>query len=81
VMACRGGCVGGGGQPWGSNMKIRKQRAQGLFTEDSKMKVRQSHNNLSIQKLYAEFLDKPNSEKAHKLLHTKYIPRPLFPEK
>ncbi len=78
VMACRGGCIGGGGQPWGSTMKIRKKRGEGLYTEDSQMKIRQSHNNISIQKLYAEFLEKPNSEIAHKLLHTKYIPRPLF---
>ncbi|HPT72607.1 MAG TPA: iron hydrogenase small subunit, partial [Candidatus Cloacimonadota bacterium] len=68
----------GGGQPWGSKMTIRKQRAKGLFTEDAEMQVRQSHNNKSIQKLYEEFLGKPNSEKALKLLHTKYIPRPLF---
>ncbi|MDZ4122161.1 MAG: [FeFe] hydrogenase, group A, partial [Candidatus Cloacimonadaceae bacterium] len=77
VMACRGGCVGGGGQPYRSTNQVRLQRAKGLYKEDENMKHRESHNNPSIKKLYKEFLGKPNSEKAHKLLHTKYIARPM----
>jgi len=78
VMACRGGCVGGGGQPYGSTIKVREERAKGLYDEDFKLKYRQSHNNPSIKKIYEEFLEKPNSHKAHKYLHTHYVPRPLY---
>lgn len=77
VMACRGGCVGGGGQPYRSTNKTRLLRAKGLYKEDEHMQHRESHNNPSIQKLYKEFLGKPNSAKAKKLLHTKYIARPM----
>ncbi|AGT43415.1 hydrogenase, Fe-only [Treponema pedis str. T A4] len=75
VMACRGGCVGGGGQPYGCTDEVRKARAQGLYTDDKKAKVRTSHNNPYIRQVYDEFLGKPNSEKAHHLLHTSYIKR------
>jgi len=77
VMACRGGCVGGGGQPYRSTNRVRLARAKGLYKEDEGMARRESHNNPSIQKLYKEYLGKPNSHKAHKLLHTSYIARPL----
>ncbi|NLW18886.1 MAG: 2Fe-2S iron-sulfur cluster binding domain-containing protein [Candidatus Cloacimonetes bacterium] len=77
VMACRGGCVGGGGQPYLSTTRVRTQRARGLYAEDSGMERRESHNNPSILQVYKEFLGEPNSEKAHKLLHTKYIARPM----
>ncbi len=77
VMACRGGCVGGGGQPYRSTNRIRLARAKGLYKEDEGMQHRESHNNPSIQKLYKEYLDKPLSAKAHKLLHTSYIARPM----
>jgi len=77
VMACRGGCVGGGGQPYRSTNRIRLARAKGLYKEDEGMPHRESHNNPSIQKLYKDFLGKPNSHKAHKLLHTSYIARPI----
>lgn len=76
VMACRGGCVGGGGQPYGSTNQIRKIRAEGLYSEDAALEKRMSHRNPSIQKIYEEFLEKPNSHKAHELLHTSYIARP-----
>lgn len=75
VMACRGGCVGGGGQPYGSTNQVRKRRAEGLYQEDEALVIRQSHNNKSIQALYAEFLEQPNGKKAHKLLHTHYVDR------
>lgn len=78
VMACRGGCVGGGGQPYGVDDGVRVARAQGLYTDDEKSAVRFSHENPCIKQMYAEYLGKPNSEKAHKLLHTSYIERPLY---
>jgi len=77
VMACRGGCVGGGGQPYRSTNRIRLQRAKGLYKEDESLPRRESHNNPSIQKLYQEYLGQPNSAKARKLLHTSYIARPI----
>lgn len=78
VMACPGGCIGGGGQPLGVTQKIRKARQQGLMKDDEKSKVRRSHQNPDIQKLYDEFLGHPLSEKAHELLHTHYVERPLY---
>lgn len=77
VMACRGGCVGGGGQPYRSTNRVRLLRAKGLYKEDQGMEHRESHNNPSIQKLYKEYLGKPNSKLAHKLLHTSYKARPI----
>lgn len=77
VMACRGGCVGGGGQPYLSLNVIRDKRAKGLYKEDGELQLKHSHHNPSIKTIYEEFLEKPNSHKAHKLLHTKYIPRPI----
>lgn len=78
VMACPGGCVGGGGQPYGVTDQLRKKRAQGLYTEDELANVRCSHENQHIKQLYDEFLGKPLGEKAHHLLHTSYRPRPLY---
>jgi len=75
IMACPGGCVGGGGQPIPTNAEIRKLRAQALYSEDKSLKYRKSHENPSIKKLYEEFLKVPLGEKSHKLLHTKYTPR------
>ena len=75
VMACPGGCVGGGGQSWGSNMAKRARRGEALYAEDKSMAHRRSHENQSVQALYEKFLEKPNSEKAHKLLHTHYNKR------
>lgn len=74
VMACPGGCIGGGGQPLHhGNAEIIKARAAALYMEDKDKPVRKSHENPYIIKLYEEFLGKPNSEKAHHLLHTKYF--------
>jgi len=73
VMACPGGCVNGGGQPYSFNdTTIKQKRAAGLYKEDSGLKCRKSHKNPDIIKLYAEFLEKPGSHKAHELLHTTY---------
>ncbi len=78
VMACRGGCVGGGGQPYGATDEVRARRAAGLYLDDEKSVKRCSHNNPEIIKIYKDFLEKPLSHKAHKLLHTSYKPRPLY---
>ena len=73
VMACPGGCVNGGGQPRScDNSLIKAQRAEGLYKEDNTLNVRKSHMNPSIQKLYQEYLEYPNSHKAHEILHTTY---------
>lgn len=73
VMACPGGCVNGGGQPRScDNSSTKAQRAEGLYKEDNTLNVRKSHMNPSIQKLYQEYLEYPNSHKAHEILHTTY---------
>lgn len=73
VMACPGGCVNGGGQPYSFNdTSIKQKRAAGLYKEDAGLKLRKSHENPDIKKLYAEFLEKPGSHKSHELLHTHY---------
>ena len=74
VMACPGGCIGGGGQPLHhGNSEIITARATALYVEDRKKPLRKSHENPFIIKLYEEFLGKPGSEKAHHLLHTHYF--------
>lgn len=79
VMACPGGCVAGGGQPFHKgDLSIIKKRAEGLYGIDRKKTLRKSHDNPSIKILYQEFLEKPGSEKAHKLLHTSYKARPKY---
>ena len=74
IMACKGGCIGGGGQPYHhGNMSTLKKRTAALNAEDTSKAVRKSHENPYIKKLYAEHLDKPMSHEAHELLHTKYF--------
>ncbi len=77
VMACPGGCVDGGGTCRVKNDYLPNAltRQKGLYDIDKKMPVRQSHNNPQVQKLYTDFLEKPNSPKAHELLHTHYSDR------
>ena len=75
VMACPGGCVTGGGQPYGGNDKVRVARAKGLYDEDSALQKRCSHHNESIKKLYKDFLGEPLHGKSHELLHTTYQKR------
>lgn len=77
IMACPGGCIDGGGQPYHhGNMDILQKRMQALLREDKSKKLRKSHENPYIQQLYAEFLGKPHSGIAKSLLHTRYIKRP-----
>lgn len=75
IMACPGGCIGGGGQPIPTNIEIRKNRTKAIYLEDEHMVIRKSHENPEIIAIYKEFLDKPNSHKSHKLLHTEYVER------
>jgi len=74
IMACPGGCIGGGGQPLHhGDSSILKARAAALYRADEEMKLRKSHENPEIISLYEEFLGQPMSEKAHHLLHTEYF--------
>lgn len=76
IMACPGGCIDGGGQPYiRGNTDIIKKRRVALYTEDRNKTLRKSHENPFIQELYKDFLGKPYGEKAHELLHTTYIKR------
>ena len=78
VMACRGGCVTGGGQPYGHNDELRVKRANALYQDDETHEIRCSHQNPLIDKIYKEYFGEPNSEKAHHLLHTHYTKRDLY---
>lgn len=76
IMACPGGCIGGGGQPYHhGNMEIIKKRQKAIYREDRGMKRRKSHDNPMVKKIYKDFLGEPYGEKAHQLLHTSYTPR------
>ena len=72
VMACPGGCIGGGGQPIGTNNEIRLKRIQALYDLDKSLPLRKSHENPEIQAIYRSYFGKPLSQKAHDLLHTHY---------
>ena len=80
VMACRGGCVGGGGQPYGITDDLRKKRAAALYKDDKDCEIRQSHNNPEIKTIYKEFLGAPLGEKSEKYLHTSYEKLDLYRE-
>lgn len=85
IMACPGGCVTGGGQPIHdaktmATVDIHGLRKKALYEADKENKVRKSHENLVIKKLYDEYLEKPGSHKAHELLHTSYHARKYFEE-
>lgn len=74
VMACEGGCIGGGGNAPKTMAKVR-ERQRAIYEEDQKLPIRKSHENIYVQKLYEEYLGEPLSEKSHKLLHTTYHSR------
>jgi NADP-reducing hydrogenase subunit HndD len=78
IMACPGGCIGGGGQPIPTNMQIRQKRMKAIYAEDEHMVLRKSHENPEVIAIYKEFLDQPNSHKSHELLHTHYVERDNF---
>ena len=79
-MACPGGCIGGGGQPISPELTQKEtlnRRMKGIYDIDSNKKIRRSHENPMIKNLYDEYLDRPGSHKAHKLLHTGYTSRDI----
>lgn len=79
IMACPGGCINGGGQPYHNQEEGNlAKRASGLYSEDKEKAIRLSHENTEIKELYSSYLDKPGSHKAHNLLHTKFTKRELF---
>ena len=83
IMACPGGCVMGGGQPiktskTRSTVDVRKLRADALYTIDEKSTIRKSHENPVVRKVYEEYLEKPGSYRAEKLLHTHYQKREKY---
>ena len=81
IMACPGGCLGGGGQPYPQgdtealNTSVYKKRAEGLYNIDEKKTIRKAHLNPDITRIYEEFLKKPLGPMSHKLLHTHYHSR------
>lgn len=70
IMACPGGCVGGGGQPFKDGLELAEDRSRQLYELDRKNEIRFSHENSAVQLTYQEYLGEPMSEKAHHLLHT-----------
>ena len=83
IMGCPGGCVNGGGQPIVSptvreDVDVKGLRAKALYDEDAALSIRKSHELPAITKLYDEYFGKPNSHKAHELLHTTYTARKKY---
>ncbi|MDR0978955.1 MAG: [FeFe] hydrogenase, group A [Lachnospiraceae bacterium] len=83
IMACPGGCIMGGGQPIKSSKErmekdVRDLRAKAIYNIDKESKIRKSHENPDIQKLYKEYLEAPGGHKAHELLHTHYVKREKY---
>ncbi|NLI92100.1 MAG: 4Fe-4S binding protein [Peptococcaceae bacterium] len=77
IMCCPGGCIGGGGQPYGTTNEVRAKRIEALYQVDENMPVRKSHENPAVQDLYRDFLKEPLGELSHQLLHTEYRNRGL----
>jgi NADH-quinone oxidoreductase subunit G/NADP-reducing hydrogenase subunit HndD len=75
VMACPGGCIGGGGQPIGTDLDAARVRMQALYRIDREESLRLSHRNKEVERLYEEYLGRPLGEKSHHLLHTHYVKR------
>ena len=73
IMACPAGCVGGAGQPIScKDRTTKKERSAGIYASDCKLPIRKSHENTEVQEIYKQWLQQPNSELAHKYLHTHY---------
>lgn len=75
IMACPGGCIGGGGSPIPTDTEVRLKRIDATYAVDERMVLRKSHDNPAVKALYEEFLEKPLGHKSHELLHTHYTPR------
>ena len=73
VMACPGGCAGGGGQPIHDGVELAFERGRNLYLLDENANIRFSHENQDIMQMYQEFFEKPLSHKAHMLLHTQHL--------
>lgn len=83
IMACPGGCINGGGQPYvhdeiRNSIDLKAVRAQALYDYDSDKTLRCSHDNPAVDILYKEYFGQPASHKAHELLHTYYTQRPKY---
>lgn len=79
IMACPGGCLGGGGQPIPTSPNIRMKRAEAIYNEDTSLAVRKSHENPHVKYIYKKFLTEgPCGKLSHKLLHTHYTKRGKF---
>jgi iron-only hydrogenase group A len=78
IMACPGGCLGGGGQPMPTNSEIRLKRSKAIYEEDMGHPIRKSHENPDVIKIYEDFLEKPLGHKSHELLHTHYLKRESY---
>ncbi|NMA13881.1 MAG: 4Fe-4S binding protein, partial [Clostridia bacterium] len=72
IMACPGGCIGGGGQPITKSNAKRAERIEGIYKEDAGLPLRKSHENPEVKQIYEEFLHEPLGHKSHELLHTHY---------
>lgn len=75
IMACPGGCLGGGGQPIRSTREIKEKRMEALYKIDTDLPIRKSHKNPDVLRLYATWLGEPLGHKSHELLHTHYHAR------
>lgn len=80
VMGCPGGCIAGGGQPRSELRDFSQKRSEGAYSEDESKKIRKSHENPAVARLYEEFLLEPLGSKSHELLHTHYTERGEFNE-
>jgi len=78
VMTCPGGCIGGGGQPYGTDPEAIRARMKALYAIDRDESLRTSHENAGVQQLYEDFLGEPLSERSHRLLHTHYNEREVL---
>jgi NADH-quinone oxidoreductase subunit G/NADP-reducing hydrogenase subunit HndD len=74
IMACPGGCIGGGGQPYPTDAEVRQARIDAIYNADASMKYRKSHDNPAIKELYDTWMGRPLGERAHHLLHTHFTP-------
>jgi NADH-quinone oxidoreductase subunit G/NADP-reducing hydrogenase subunit HndD len=81
IMACPGGCIGGGGQPIGTNTERRLERIDAIYQADRDLPLRKSHDNPEVKQLYEEFLGEPLGHKSHELLHTQYTARGVWPKR
>ncbi|MBN2881531.1 iron hydrogenase small subunit [Candidatus Woesearchaeota archaeon] len=75
IMACLGGCIGGGGQPHPSDFEQLKLRTKAIIKEDEGKVIRKSHKNKTALKIYTDYIGEFGGKKAHQLLHTEYTPR------